>query len=70
MKKMPQLCHMSKTKEYRLPDFSTKFKQIAKSIDRCLSLFTFIFSGSQICYSNLLMDDCHFKYITKLKKNH
>jgi hypothetical protein len=67
MKKMPQLCHMSKTKLCKLPDFSTKFKQIAKSIDRCLSFFTFKFSGSQICYSNLLMDDCHFQYKVEKK---
>jgi hypothetical protein len=33
---------------------------------RSLSFVTFIFTGRQICYSNLLMDDCHFQYSTKL----
>jgi len=40
--------------------------RVTNNIEGCFIFFNFIF-WSQI-YFNFLMDDCHFNYITKLKK--
>jgi hypothetical protein len=56
----------SERKKKNLPDFYDMFLQVAKNLEWYPNFLLFYLSYSQI-WLNLLIDDCQFGYIRKLK---
>jgi len=55
----------------KLPDFYSWFNKVAKNIEGCFRIFTFIYLACSQIWLHPPMDDCHFGYITGLtRKKH
>jgi len=68
MKKMTQICQISKKNNIQIARFLWKVQKVAKNIQGFWFFFLLSYLVCDQIWLNHLMDDHHFSYITKLER--